>query len=58
MGIPLKTRHQEVTPGQFKFAPEYWDSFLAGAEETLFLAPPSMMASAVSFVRKTPLPNR
>jgi len=23
MGIPLKTRHREVAPGQFEFAPEY-----------------------------------
>ena len=23
MGIPLKTRHQEVAPGQFEFALEY-----------------------------------
>ena len=23
MGILIKTRQQEVTPGQFKFAPEY-----------------------------------
>ena len=23
MGIPLETRHREVTPGQFEFAPEY-----------------------------------
>ena len=23
MGIPLETRHREVTPGQFEFAPEH-----------------------------------
>ena len=54
MGIPLKARHQEVTPGHFEFALEYWESFLAGAEETTFLAPPSM-AWVVSLVRTMPV---
>ena len=52
MGIPLKTRHQEVTPGQFEFASEHWEPFLAGAAETTFLVPTSMMASAVSSARQ------
>ena len=33
MGIPFKTRYQEVTPGQFEFDSEYWESLLAGAKE-------------------------
>ena len=32
-----------------------WESILAGAKEATFLATPSMMALAASFVRKMPV---